>query len=372
MKKITTILFLLLLTSTLTDCKKKKTEEEILVDAFDKSGMLSNYADNVIIPNFRIAKNALDTFATSYIEFTQNKNTANLVVTRKKFIRAYEAFQYITAFEYGPSETESIRSNFNTYPCDTVQIKSNISTGVYDFNVIANLDAKGFPAIDYLLFGKSQTDATIVSLFDTDINANNRVSYISNCLTEMQSKLNTVVNGWNNSFRNTFVSSTGSEIGSSLGTLVNQLNFEIDLLKNGKLGIPLGKRSLGFQLPEKCEAYYAQNYSVDLAKHCLQNIENIYLGRTLSGADGLGLDDYLDALKATHNAGTLNNVIKNQFAIAKSKLALVQEPLSNSVLTDVATVDAAYIEIVKLLVLLKTDAPSVLGIIITYQDGDGD
>lgn len=371
MKKITLYFLSITVVALLfSNCKKKKTEEEEI--PFDKSGMLSNYANNVITPNFSIAKNALDSFALSYNDFTLNKNVASLNVARQKFIRAYITFQYISTFEFGPSETELVRSNFNTYPCDTDQIKSNISTGVYDFNVISNLDAKGFPAIDYLLYGKSQSDAEIIALFDTDANAVNRLAYISNCLAEMKTKLNSVITGWTNSYKNTFVSSTGSEIGSSLGMLVNQLNFEIDLLKNGKIGIPLGKKTLGVQLPEKCEAYYAQNFSVDLAKHCLQNIENVYLGRSINGTNGLGLDDYLDALKAQHSSGTLNNAIKNQFAVAKAKLALVQEPLSNSVITDVPTVDAAYIEIVKLLVLLKTDAPSALGIIITYQDGDGD
>lgn len=373
MKKIIfPFLSIIVLTLLFSNCKKKKTEDELLEDNFDKSGMLSNYADNVITPNFNIAKNALDSFEIAYNNFIVNKSTVNLNLTQQKFIRAYITFQYISTFEFGPSETELIRSNFNTYPCDTTQINSNITSGVYDFNIISNLDAKAFPAIDYLLFGKSQTDATLVALFDTDANAANRTNYVTNCISEIKTKLNTVISGWSSSYKNTFVSSTGSEIGSSLGMLVNQLNFEIDLLKNAKIGIPLGKKSLDVALPEKCEAYYAQNYSINLAKHCLQNIENVYLGRSLNGSDGLGLDDYLDALKAEHNSGTLNNAIKNQFAIAKQKLALVQEPLSNSVTSDAPTVDIAYVELVKLLVLLKTDMPSVLGIIITYQDGDGD
>lgn len=369
------ILFSALLCTILlcfSECKKKKTEEEELKDDFDKPAMLSNYADNVIIPNLTMAKQAMDSLALAYNDFQSNKNTATLATVRQKFIRSYIAFQYISTFEFGPSETELVRSNFNTYPCDTAQILSNISSGVYDFSVIANLDAKGFPAIDYLLFDKNKSDAAIVALFDTDANAVKRTTYITNCINEMQTKLNNILNNWNTSYKNTFVSSTGSEIGSSLGMLVNQLDYEIDLLKNAKIGIPLGKKSLGVQLPDKCEAYYANTISVSLAMHCLLNIENEYLGRSLSGADGLGLDDYLDALEAQHVSGSLNNAIKAQFALAKSKLALVQEPLSNSVVNDFTTVDAAYTELVKLLVLLKTDTPSALGIVITYQDGDGD
>lgn len=374
MKKVVRyILSMTVIAVLFSNCRcKKKATEEIAEDVFDKPGMLSNYADQLIIPNFVMAKQALDSFALAYTDFKQTKTVANLLVVRQKFIRAYTAFQYISAFEFGPSETELMRSNCNTYPCDTVQIKANISTGVYNLNVVSNIDAKGFPAIDYLLYGKSSSDADIVTLFDTDAHAANRLNYVSNCVADMQTKLNTVVSVWNSSYKTTFMSSKGSEIGSSLGLLVNQLNFEIDLLKNGKIGIPLGKKSLEVALPEKCEAYYAQHYSVALAMHCLQNIENIYLGRSIHGADGLGLDDYLEALKAQHTFGTLNAAIKNQFALAKAKLALVPEPLSQAVVVNPATVDAAYVEIVKLLVLLKTDAPSVLGIIITYQDGDGD
>ena len=129
---------------------------------------------------------------------------------------------------------------------------------------------------------------------------------------------------------------------------------------------------LNLELPEKCEAYYSNTMSVLLAKECLLAIENNYLGRSTSGTDGKGLDDYLETIKAQHGSETLNNAIKNQFAIAKSKLSIIPEPLSSSVINAATTVDAAYLEIVKLLVLLKTDVPSALGVVITYQDGDGD
>jgi predicted lipoprotein len=373
MKKITPLLIALFTVIFLADCKKKKTsEEDQPEDSFDKSGMLANYADNVILPNLQTAKNSLDSFALAYNTFSQNKTTANLNAARQAYARAYSCYQHISLFEFGPSENEIIRANLDTYPTDTAHVKSNIAAGAYDLSQANNISAKGFPAIDFLLYGKNMSDASVVALFDTDANAANRNAYVNNCLSDMQGKLNNVISSWNSGYRGTFVSSTGSDIGSSLGYLINQLNFEIDLMKNAKVGIPLGKKSLGVALPEKCEAVYASNISVKLIKECLLNIEDTYLGRSASGSDGLGIDDYLDALKAQHNSGSLNDAIKNQFALTKSKLALVSEPLSTSVVSDAATVDAAYVEMVKLLVLLKTDAPSALGIVITYQDGDGD
>jgi len=358
-----------LITFAAIKCKKKKQNELEEETTFDKSGMLSNYSSNVIIPNITIAKNSIDSFALAYTNFVSNKTPQTLLLARQKFITAYIDYQKMELFGFGPAEDQIVYANFNTFPTDTPQIASNINSGSYNLATVSNLDAKGFPAIDYLLNSPGHTDAQLVTLFS---NSPQRVNYISNCVADMQTKAAAILNGWANGYQSSFNNSTGSEIGSSLGLLVNNLDFQIDLMKNAKVGIPLGKKSLGVILPEKCEARYTNTISVRLIKECLNTIENVYLGRSDSGSDGLGLDDYLDELKAQHTTGSLNEAIKNQFAITKSKLALVNEPLSASIVNDAATVDAAYIEMVKLLVLLKTDTPSALGIVITYQDGDGD
>jgi len=374
MKKLILVIFAVATALIFTDCKKKNglSEEEELDASFDKSVMFANYADNLIVPNLQSAKTALDSFALAFNDFMQSKIVANLAIARQKFITAHIRYEHMSLFEFGPAENEIVRANFDTYPTDSVIIKNNIASGTYNLSVVSNLAAKGLPAIDWLLFGKNNSDNSIIALFDTDVYAVNRKNYVTDCITEMQTKLNNIIAGWNGGYRGTFVSSTGPEIGSSLGLLVNQINFEVDLMKNSKIGIPLGKKSAGTLLPEKCEAYYANTISVRLTKECLTNIENAYLGRSRNGTDGSGLDDYLDALKIQHNSTTLNDAIKAQFAAVKAKLQLVNEPLSAEVVNNTAVVDAAYVEMVKLLVLLKTDMPSALGVVITYQDGDGD
>jgi predicted lipoprotein len=371
-KKGLLICLLLCVAVSLSDCKKKKNtpgDEDDSETAFDKGAMLANYADALIIPNYQSAKIALDSLDVAYAAFAQSKSVADLQIVRQKLQVMYVRFQHISTSEFGQAETELLRANFNTYPADTAQINANIASGTYNLDIAANIDAKGLPAMDFLFYGKQATDAGIAAWFAA---SPNRIAYVTACLSEMKTKLNAVLSAWTNGYRTSFVNSQGSQIGSSLGLLVNQLNFEVDLLKNGKVGIPLGKKSMGVIYPEKTEAYYANGYSVQLAKECLQNIENVYLGRSRAGSDGKGLDDYLDALKIQHTSGTLNNAIKTQFGVVKAKLNLVQEPMSASIVNHAAEVDAAYVEMVKLLVLLKTDMPSALGIVITYQDGDGD
>jgi len=50
----------------------------------------------------------------------------------------------------------------------------------------------------------------------------------------------------------------------------------------------------------------------------------------------------------------------------------IPESLAESVSTQTGKVDKAYAELQQLVVLLKVDMTSVLGVQITYQDNDGD
>jgi uncharacterized protein len=351
----------------LFSCKKKKDEPEPATP-YDKRALLVNLADNVILPDYNSFKSALDSLTISFSAFAASGSQGDFLAARAKLHEACVKYQHVSPYEFGPAETIVVRMNFNVFPADTVQINANISSGSYTLATASNVDAKGFPALDYLFYGNNTADSALVQLFTSSAN---RRQYVSDVIAEMSANLASVLNGWNSSYYNTFINSLGTDVSSSIGFLVNQLNFELDYLKNSKVGIPLGKKTLGIPLPDRCEAYYGAQ-SVEYAYETLLAIENMYLGRSVAGNDGQGFDDYLDHLGIQYGGGTLNAAIKNQFALAKSKLASIANPLSAQVVSNPAVVEAAYTELMKLLVLLKTDMPSNLGVIITYQDGDGD
>lgn len=349
--------------------KKNNAEPEPPAETFDKAAMLNNLADNLILPSYTSFQSSIDSLITSFNVFKTSNLLSDYQIVKQKFNSTYLKYQRISLFEFGPAETIGIRNSFNVFPTDSDQIKSNISLGNYDLGILANIDAKGLPALDYLFYGKNQSELSIVQSF---ISSANKKQYVSNLLLEMSTKINQVISGWNSNYKTTFSNSLNTDVGSSIGFLVNQLNYEIDNLKNAKIGIPLGKKSMGAILPEKCEAYYSSIYSVQYAIESLNQIENTYLGKGLNGINGKGFDDYLDHLQLKHGGNLLNSDINAQFALTKSKFALLQSPLSTQIINNPTAVDAAYMELVKLLVLLKTDMPSGLGVIITYQDGDGD
>lgn len=356
-----------------SSCEKDKDEPQP-EDSFDKSGMLANIADNIIMPQYQSFKIQTDSLQLLAADFTTSPNATTLSALQAKVIETYSYYQWISTFEFGPAETDIIRANFNTFPCDTTQINSNISSGVYDLASVSNIDAKGFPGIDFLLFGISLDNNYILSLYTTSPTATNAKNYLTALVNELKIKTDAINVAWNSSGGNyisTFKESTGSDVGGSIGMLVNQLNYDFEILKNARIGIPLGKKSLGIPLPEKSEAYYSQQSLLLVMEH-IKNIENIYLGRSKANVDGKGLDDYLVHINAMYGSGTLNDAIKNKFVSAKAKLLDIPGPLSQAVLTSPAIVDAAYLELQQLVVLLKVDMSSSLGVLITYVDSDGD
>ncbi len=369
LKRILYIFLTITCAVSFVNCIKKDSKPQVdSQDSFDKQALLTNYADNLILPAYTSFKTSLDSLVAVYASFKSTGSIADFQVVKQKYLVAYLKYQRCDLFEMGPAESTIIRSNFNVFPTDTVQINSNISSGTYDLGALSNLDAKGFPAIEFLFYGNNSNESDIVSSFTTSVN---RKQYVSTILEEMTTKLNYVISTWNTSYRTTFINSLGTNIGSSIGFLINQLNFQLDYLKNAKIGIPLGKKSLDVALPEKCEAYYTKQ-SVLYALATLTSIENVYLGKSTSGNDGKGFDDYLDHLEAKYGTGTLNSAIKSQFAVTHTKLAAITGNLDAQIISNPTLVNASYTELVKLLVLLKTDMPSNLGVVITYQDGDGD
>lgn len=367
---------ILLITVLLTDCKKKPKNDDENPDEnnFDRPAMLINLGTNLIIPAYQEFQTNVDSLQNAVDSLLTNPNSNSLHSARNAFKAAYVAYQYISTFEIGPAETQLLRANCNTFPCDTTQLNGKIAAGDFDLSAVADIDVKGFPAIDFLLYGSKQNDAAVLYTFTSSPNSVNTKNYLSTLVKELNTKTDLVLNEWlasGGNYLSTFHNNSGTSVGSSVGFLVNQLNFDLELLKNAKIGIPAGKKSLGVLYPDKVEANYSA-LSLTLALAQLKNIENLYLGRSLKGTDDIGFDDYVISTKATHPDGPLNDVIKNKFVSAKTALSAIPETLSQSVTTNASLVDTAYLELQQLVVLLKVDMPSALGVTITYEDNDGD
>ncbi len=343
-------------------------------DAFDRQAMLENLANNIIVPAYEEYAIAADSLEIAFTAFESAPGPLTLPELRNKLLSAYNTWQRVAHLNFGPADDIQLLANTNVYPTDTATILSNIANGQWDLSQAGNLDAKGFPALDYLLFlgTEMQVGSTLMDA--------NRRAYLKDLITEIAANANTVYNAWNPSggnYANTFSTNDGTDVGSSLGLLINSLNqyFERDY-RDGKIGIPSGIRGFsGTTLPTHAEATFFGMSGYPHVNTGLLNMRDLVLGIGVDATEGLGLDDHLDAVDAQFNGEKLSSAIRNQFAAIQTELGAASQngfTLKEAIDNDPQTLQAVYDEMQKMIVLLKSDLPSSLGVLITYTDNDGD
>ena len=258
-----------------------------------KSEMLTNWADNFIIPSHSTLLNNLVYLEGAGNSFTNLPNQQNLDSLRTVFINAYMSWQYVEMFDIGKAEENYYKSKMNIYPTTVSRIELNIQNGNTDFNNSNNYSAQGFPALDYLLYGINSSDELILSKYNTDPKY---LSYLSEIINQMLQNTYPIVEEWE-SYRNSFISSVENTATSSVNKMTNDFIYYYEKgFRANKFGIPAGVFS-GGALPEKVEAYYNKNISKALALESFQAIKNFY-----NGNGGVSLRQYISEVSTDAGA----------------------------------------------------------------------
>ena len=325
-------------------------------DAF-KTGMLTNYADNLIIPAYADLSTKLTTLETHVNGFLDNPSATTLDAAKPAYKAAYLSYQATSAAYFGPASALLLNNYINTFPPATAQIEKGIASGSYRLDQpIVSDSIQGFPALDYLLFAP---DA--VGKF-TGANGPARKKYVRDVMARMKTLVANTATQWNGPYRASFETSLKTDVGSSIAFLVNQFAYELDALKGPRIGWPFGKRSNNIVFADKCEGYYS-GLTRELAVANLTNLKNYY-----EGGQGNGIADYLVLLKKE----ALATQVSTQFDVAINALNAIPQPMAESFTKNPAPVDEAYRQVQKLLTLIKTDVASATSVQITYMDNDGD
>jgi hypothetical protein len=348
------------------------TLEDMVQCDFDQQAMLTNYADNLIVPRFNDLQVGTALMDGAAQAFCAAPSTSMLVEAKISFGAAYEAYQKCSPFSFGPGLINgvSFRERFNTFPTNTASIEANISVGTDVSN--SPKSTVGFPAVEYLLFGEpGMSESEIVALFTTAASASSRRAYLLQLTEEIRQSSQSIYSGWSN-YRGSFIDNLGTAEGTSISLLVNELNFDFETLKNFKFKIPLGKYNGGIVIPSSVEAYYAGG-SAMLALAQANGLRNIYLGIGENGSDDLGLYDYLVCLKTGEEEGQLlADAMTDQFTAIVDALANIPDPMSETLVINKPVVDEAYLQMQMLTPMMKSEMSSALGVQISYQDNDGD
>ena len=187
---------------------------------YDRKALLENMANQVIVPAFEQFDVQAQTLLQASAAFDSTPNNTTLESLKQAYKSAYLSYQKISAFEFGPADEQQLAANLNVFPTDTNIILSNSTKATVDLNLPSNYSAKGFPALDFLLYSTS----THLAFYTDASNGKLRRNYIKLLAQQIAAKANTVNTAWKTSYSATFTQNTGTATGSSVSLLVNQLN----------------------------------------------------------------------------------------------------------------------------------------------------
>jgi len=341
---------------------------------YDRKLLLTNWADNIIIPSYTNYQAKIKVVATNIASFNASPTEANLLTLRTSWLEAYKAYQYVAIYSFGKSEEINLKESANTYPTNAAGIEANISAGGYNLSLLSQFDKQGFPALDYLINGLGTSDALIVTYYNTNANATNYKKYLTDVVARLQTNADTVLSDWNSGYKATYIANSGTSVSSSVNITTN--NFVKNLEKNirsGKLGIPSGVFSSGVKFPEKVEAFYKNDVSRELLDTAIKASQDFFNGKYFnSTTTGEGLKSYLDYVKALRSGQQLSTIINNQFTAIFTANATLNASFSNQINSDNTKMLAAYDVLQQNVVYIKLDMMQALNITIDYVDGDGD
>ncbi len=368
MKKIIQIPYILLILLGLsTACSNSGGEPS---NSFDRQAMLQNFAQNLIKPAFGDLQSQVNALKAASDNFTQTVNVQNLTALQLAWENAYVSWQFANAYNFGPAGEEGIRKGLieeiGTFPISGSKIEDAISNNNANFNDF-NRDARGFLAVEYLIFDLENDNTSILTAFASQ----NRKDFLANAISNIKTRTDAVVSTWNNTYTTEFINNDGTDVGSSTSQLYNEFVRSFEALKNFKVGLPLGKRPGQTQTePQLVEAYYSGK-SLQMIENQFIAIQNIWYGKAKGGTDGIGFRDYLENVEGG------NALISS----TEAQLTVIQNTLDNipntprfsaQISSNFTALDNLHTELQKHTRFFKSDMSSILGIAITFSSGDGD
>jgi predicted lipoprotein len=343
-------------------------------DNFNRRVMLTNWADNIIIPAYKDFETKVNALKIASDTFEMSPSVDNFDTLRQTWEDAYITWQNVSMFNIGPAQSTFLRSFLNIYPTNSVNIDANINSGNYALQDINRNDEQGFPALDYLLFGLAETDTEILQYYTTNTNANNYLTYLTDVVDRISELTNEVVTDWEEDYRTTFVNNSGNSANSSTNVLVNEyMRYYEVFFRNGKIGTPAGVFSAGVQTPENVEAFYKKDLSKTLCLNALDALQNFFRGTAYNETITVeSLESYLDFLNTMKEGDDLSLLINNQFNTSRDLILALNDNFYEQITTNNIPMLEAFEALQGNVIFLKSDMMSALNINIAFESNDGD
>jgi len=347
-------------------------------NTFDRTGLLTNIVDNLIIPSYVNFQTKLADLKQQTQTFIATQNQTNLDALRTSFQTTYLAWQKAAQFEggnfsrWGPSSDVVLLRRFvNIFPTKPANIENAIENGGY--NLETTYTIQGLPALDYLLYGVAPDDTAILAKYNSDTNAQKRRDYLLEIVNKMIEKSDALTNEWKANYKSSFISSNGTDANSSVSKILNGFSeYYEQQIRKAKLGGPLGKFTQGTVYADDIETIYSKkSKEMLLAAH--QAATDFYIGKHFgSSTKGKSFKDYVASTEVKKNGNLLADEFLNELNIAKQKIEAITGDYHGLVVNKDSKLNEAYSAMQQVVATIKIEIFTALNSSISYQDNDGD
>ncbi len=353
-------------TTTTSGLSTNETTTTSGLSASSNARLLTSWVDNHILPDYKSFLEEANSLKLAKDNFIAAPSEALLVELKTALEIVYIKFQPTAIYQIGSAEELNYYLNLNAHPLDEFKTNNNIfSEDAIDLSSVLQQDAQGLPAVDYLINGLGDTNSEIVSFYTGD-SSSNYSAYLSSVVDRITQITEEVITDWETNFRKTFIENTSSSRNGSVDQLINiYIEYFERRLRSSKVGTPAGFFTLPNTFPNQIESLYNPTQSKALLLEALNRAEQFYNGNTNATTS-------ISAELIALGSAELDTRIKTQFEDARLIINSLNDNLKFQIENDNLKMIAARDALQKIVISLKVDMVSILGVDIIFQDNDGD
>ncbi|MEM8929433.1 MAG: imelysin family protein [Bacteroidota bacterium] len=339
-------------------CSEKSKEKTFNVDLF-----LKEITKNVILPTLNDFKNEAELLSKETATYAKAPNLDQLEKLKKQWIKTAYAYERTYNFHFGPAKSRFLHRAIYNWPTVPETIENLLVSNEINEQTMAKASPqiKGLAALEYLLFKEDSA-----TLNKEMIEYEQRRTYLLEGAKFLEAQANRLVAIWapgGENYAATFVANKATGINNPFNLLFNGLYNAANTAKVTKIGKPGGLEKSPRTNPQKVQAPYSHE-SLALTLASVAVIEEVFFS-----TDHPNISQYLSSVSEDE---LTNQRIKTAIDEIKDAIKAIPVPLQEAVDTYPEEVENLHLKLTALNIWMGVDARSMLSVIITSTDNDGD
>jgi predicted lipoprotein len=333
----------------------------------ERKAVLTNIFDNALVPAYEQFALEAVTFHNSILNFNSDSNLENLEKVQAQWLQTKLAWEQAEIYDIGSLNDNFAHNRIDKYPAKYSFLEANLNQETAIDEAFVNNSgstAKGLPAIEYLVFRFENKDS-ILYQFTNHASAYQYKNYLTALAKNLISQ-SEVLQVAIEKERDLFINNTGEGLNTALNDWVNAQISLLEEVISSKINKPLGLNSGGEIDLDKLESPFAKT-SLDAIKANLIGLQISMKADT----NQVNIYDLLDDIEVNEPI-LLSTSIEKSFLKNLEKIDAFDQSLFLQLQNDKEKVMDLAISLKELLVLIKVDMVSWLGITVVFNDNDGD